>query len=145
MKKILIATHGHLASGFESAARILAGDSVDIQHIDAYTEDEPGDYTPKIEAFVSSISDGDQGVIFTDILAGSVNQKVCQVLAAMGDRPNVFLVTGTNLMAVLAVVLEFRPISAEVLKELVSQTAVEVVELSAPKSEEVVDEDAFLS
>ena len=145
MKKILIATHGHLASGFESAARILAGDAVDIQHIDAYTEDEPGDYTPKIEAFVSGIGADDQGVIFTDILAGSVNQKVCQVLASLETRPNVFLVTGTNLMAVLAVVLEFRPITAEVLKELIEQTAVEIVEVGTSDNREVVDDDAFLS
>ena len=98
-----------------------------------------------IEAFVDSVGADDQGVIFTDILAGSVNQKVCQVLATMGECPNIFLVTGTNLMAVLAVVLEFRPITAGVLKELVSQTAVEVVEVSMPKDGEVVDDDAFLS
>lgn len=140
-KKILIATHGHLASGLKSAIGVLAGEPCQISVIDAYTDDEPGDYTPKIEEFLASVGEQDEGLIFTDILSGSVNQRV--VRADPFSNPNVILVTGSNLMVVLGVALDPRPITREVLDEIISQSAVQVVE-----PEPVADsgnEDDFLS
>ncbi len=141
-KKILIATHGHLASGIKSAIGVLAGEPCEIQTIDAYTDDEPGDYTPKIEAFIASVNEGDQGFIFTDILSGSVNQRV--VRANPFDNPNLTLVTGTNLMVVLGVALDPRIVTRDVLKEIIEQSSVEIVE-PEPVDEEVANEDDFLS
>lgn len=141
-KKILIATHGHLASGIKSAIGVLAGEPCEIQTIDAYTDDEPGDYTPKIEAFIASVGEGDQGFIFTDILSGSVNQRV--VRSNPFDNPNLTLVTGTNLMVVLGVALDPRIVTRDVLQEIIEQSNVETVE-PEPVDEEVANEDDFLS
>ena len=141
-KKILIATHGHLASGIKSAIGVLAGEPCEIQTIDAYTDDEPGDYTPKIEAFIASVGEGDQGFIFTDILSGSVNQRV--VSSNPFDNPNLTLVTGTNLMVVLGVALDPRIVTRDVLQEIIEQSSVEIVE-PEPVDEEVANEDDFLS
>lgn len=140
-RKILIATHGHLASGLKSAVGVLAGEPCEISVIDAYTDDEPGDYTPKIEAFLASVGKDDEGFIFTDILAGSVNQRV--VRADPFSNPNITVVTGSNLMVVLGVALDPRPVTREVLDEVISQSSVQVVE-----PEPVADsgnEDDFLS
>lgn len=141
-KKILIATHGHLASGIKSAIGVLAGEPCEIQTIDAYTDDEPGDYTPKIEAFIASVGEGDQGFIFTDILSGSVNQRV--VRSNPFDNPNLTLVTGANLMVVLGVALDPRIVTRDVLQEIIEQSNVEIVE-PEPVDEEVANEDDFLS
>lgn len=144
MRKILIATHGHLASGFASAISILAGDAHHVEFIDAYTEDEPGDFSPKIVSFVQAVAPEDEAVVFTDLMVGSVNQKVCQVLASCETKPNLFVVTGSNLAMLLAVVLEFRSISREVLDELAGQAMVEVVEFPTEVDGGVCDDVAFL-
>lgn len=142
-KKILIATHGHLASGLKSAIGILAGEPCEISAIDAYNDDEPGDYSPKIEAFIDSVGEADRGFIFTDILAGSVNQRV--VRANPYANPRITLVTGTNLMVVLGVALEPRDVTREVLEEIIGQSTVEIVEPEPVSDEEVANEDDFLS
>ena len=46
MKRILIASHGHLASGIQSSIGILTGNPDAVQSIDAYVDDS--DYTEKI-------------------------------------------------------------------------------------------------
>lgn len=142
-KKILIATHGHLASGIKSAIGILAGEPCQIDVIDAYTDDEPGDYSSKIDAFIASVGEEDQGFIFTDILSGSVNQRV--VRANPFANPNLTLVTGTNLMVVLGVALDPRIVTREVLEEIVEQSSVQIVEPEPVSDEEVANEDDFLS
>lgn len=142
-KKILIATHGHLASGLKSAIGVLAGEPCEIKTIDAYTDDEPGDYTPKIDAFIASVGEDDQGFIFTDILSGSVNQRV--VRANPFGNPNITLVTGTNLMVVLGVALDPRIVTREVLQEIIGQSNVEIVEPEPVSNEEVANEEDFLS
>lgn len=141
-RKILIATHGHLASGLKSAIGILAGEPCQIDVIDAYTDDEPGDYTPKIKQFIADVGDEDEGFVFTDILSGSVNQRV--VREEPFSNPNITLVTGTNLMVVLGVALDPRPVTREVLDEIISQASVQVVE-PEPVSDASGNADDFLN
>ena len=141
-RKILIATHGHLASGIKSAIGILAGEPCQIDVIDAYTDDVPGDYTPVIEQFIAGVGDEDEGFVFTDILSGSVNQRV--IRADSFSNPNITLVTGTNLMVVLGVALDPRPVTREVLDEIISQASVQVVE-PEPVSDASGNADDFLS
>ena len=137
MKKILIATHGMLADGFKSSINLLAGDSYDIKTINAYTDQCSGDYSDQILDFVNSVQGQDEGVIFTDLLSGSVNQKVCQVRVG---KENVFVITGVNLMCILAVVLEIRPLNKEVLNEIIRESTVSLVEIETKKnSNEEVD------
>ena len=137
MKKILIATHGMLADGFKSSINLLAGDSYDIKTINAYTDQCSGDYSDQILDFVNSVQGQDEGVIFTDLLSGSVNQKVCQVCVG---KENIFVITGVNLMCILAVVLEIRPLNKEVLNEIISESTISLVEIETKKnSNEEVD------
>lgn len=128
MKKILIATHGMLAEGLKSSIKVLAGDGFSIQTINAYTDECQGDYTKQIQDFLSSLTSADEGVIFTDLLSGSVNQKVCQLCI---PKPSyLHIITGTNLMCVLAVLLETRPLTQEVLKEIVDNSTVSLVDFN---------------
>ena len=145
-RKILIATHGHLADGLASAARILVGDGYPIETINAYTDEEPGDYTPRIKAFIEGVGEGDEALIFTDLTGGSVNQNVVRVLAKMGDAvpPSVHVVSETNLMTVLALLLEGRSLTSEVLGELVGQATPALVDYRPTACASEADED-FLS
>ena len=101
-KKYLIATHGRLAEGLQSSIGILAGKADKVEVINAYVDDS--DYTQTVKDFVASITDDMQGIVFTDIFGGSVNQKVvAEVMTQKKD--NVLVVSNSNLPVVLTVLL----------------------------------------
>lgn len=74
MKKILIATHGHLASGFLSSIQLLTGKVQEITVINAYVDE--CDYEQELNVFVNQVNEQDQIFVFTDLFGGSVNQKI---------------------------------------------------------------------
>jgi len=101
-KKFLVATHGQLASGFQSSLTILADKGAEIEVIDAYVTNE--DYTSTITDFISSVELDQQGVIFTDLFGGSVNQKVVTELI-LSKKEQIFIISNTNLAIILTLVL----------------------------------------
>lgn len=101
--KYLIATHGKLASGFQSSLNILTGKGDEVSVIDAYLDDS--DYTPQIDHFIDSVNDDEQAVIFTDLYGGSVNQKVVTKLVPKGKN-NIFLISNSNLAIILSILLQ---------------------------------------
>lgn len=96
MNKFCIATHGHLARGYQSALSILTGVNDNVTFINAYVDE--ADWRPLLEAFIASIGEDDTGVIFTDILGGSVFQQT--VLTLEGSQ-NILHITGINLGIVI--------------------------------------------
>lgn len=136
MNKILIASHGHLASGVQSSLEILTGMGNKVTVIDAYVDDH--DYVPDIKKFIDEL-DGQTGIIFTDLFGGSVNQKV---MLEVADHENVFVITSTNLPIVLSVVLEGEEITKAKLEELIAASQVQLVE--EPKDDTYLSDDSFL-
>lgn len=136
MNKILIASHGHLASGIQSSLEILTGLGKQVTVIDAYVDDS--DYVPNIKKFIDEL-DGETGVIFTDLVGGSVNQKV---ILEVADHKNIFVITGTNLPIVLSLALSTDPITKESLMSLIEQSQVQLVELANEDSD--LSDDSFL-
>ncbi|MFR1296162.1 MAG: PTS sugar transporter subunit IIA [Coprobacillus cateniformis] len=114
MKKILIATHGMLAEGLKSSIHVLAGDGYYIQTINAYTDECQGDYSHQIETFISSLNQDDEGVIFTDLLSGSVNQKVCQL--CVKKPPYLHIVTGNKFNVCIGCFVRNKTINTRSLK-----------------------------
>lgn len=96
--KILIATHGMMASGVKSTLSIFT-DTSEITTIDAYVDDT--DYTPEIQKFISRINEGEIAIIFTDLIGGSVNQKVL----ALNNKSNVKIISGFNISLILEIML----------------------------------------
>ena len=136
MKKYLIASHGHLASGLQSSLEILTGMGDKVSVIDAYVDDH--DYVPDIKKFIEQLN-GEVGVIFTDLVGGSVNQKV--MLEVVGHE-NGLVISGTNLSIVLSVILEADELTKEKLNGLISQSQVQLVE--APQENTEMSDDSFL-
>ena len=136
MRKYLIASHGHLASGLQSSLEILTGMGDKVSVIDAYVDDH--DYVPDIKKFIEQLN-GEVGVIFTDLVGGSVNQKV--MLEVVGHE-NVLVISGTNLSIVLSVILEADELTKEKLNGLISQSQVQLVE--APQENTEMSDDSFL-
>lgn len=135
MTDILIASHGHFASGLKSSIDILTGMAKKIQVIDAYVD--KSDYTKQIRDFIKNAKR--PAVIFTDLKGGSVNQKV--VLKAAQEK-DIFIVTQTNLAVVLAVFLDNEKLTKEHLQDLINQSQVELFQLN-DGDESSTQEDEF--
>lgn len=129
MLSILVASHGKFASGLKSSVEILTGMGSRLTTIDAYLDDR--DYTQDIKRFIETAER--PAIIFTDLLGGSVNQKV--VLAAAKQK-NIYIVTQMNLAIILAVLLDSEPFSVQHLDELITESQVKRVEVFSDNKDE---------
>lgn len=74
MKKILIMTHGELASGFAHTLKMIVGDIADVEALSAYTT--PGyDLEKEIKKVMDALSEDDELLVVTDLYGGSVNNE----------------------------------------------------------------------
>lgn len=106
MRKFLIASHGHLASGAKSTAAVLLRDDSAITAVDCYVDES--DPIVAIKAWIDSVEPGDEAVIFTDLLGGSVCNAV---IALKPEEKGVIHVTGFNIATVLELLLSSEPIT----------------------------------
>jgi PTS system mannose-specific IIA component len=140
MRKILLASHGHLASGLKSSVEILTGDSSAITAVDAYVDDS--DYTEAIRDFIDACGPDDEAVIFTDILGGSVFQKVALLEP---EKHGVVHVTGMNLAVVMECLLTPDPLTTENVDAIAREAAGQLkrVNVSAQTSQQESADDFF--
>ena len=136
MTDILIASHGHFASGLKSSIEILMGMSKNIKVIDAYVD--KSDYMKQIDDFITKSKR--PAVIFTDLKGGSVNQKVVLRVAKEKD---IFVVTQTNLAVVLAVLLDTEKLTKKHLQDLIKQSQVELFQIDDDNSSLANQEEEF--
>lgn len=125
MKKVLVASHGHLASGIRSSIEILTGMADMVEAVDCYVDDS--DFTPRIQAFIDSVGPEDEAIIFTDIYGGSVFQKV---VLMEPEKRGIVHVTGMNLGLVIETLLGAEPVTADSIKQSVelARSTMQVVE-----------------
>lgn len=109
--KALIATHGTMASGVKNTLGLFV-DVSGVRVIDAYVDDS--DYTLEIAAFMDDVGDDEIGLIFTDLVSGSVNQKVVEMV----QKDNIKILSGFN-VALIAELLSSEPTTdAEIIEAL---------------------------
>lgn len=135
MKKILVASHGKLASGIINSVELFAGKQANIEVLDAYIDDS--DYTEVIEKFFEELSNMEQGIIFTDIFGGSVNQKVCEISSR--SEKKVIIITGFNLPILLEVILSSEDLSEKTIDEMISNCQVLRVKLDSKNNTDFSD------
>lgn len=140
MKKVLVCSHGTLASGIAHAVHILMGEDAPIEAIDFYVDEQ--DKTPEVQAFIDGISPDDEGVICTDLKGGSVCNTVMQLNP---ESHGIFHVTGVNLICVLGILLADEKITSNSLKQIISdaQTQMELVEM-VQEAASTSDDDFFV-
>lgn len=136
MTDILIASHGHFASGLNSSIEILTGMSKKIKVIDAYVD--KSDYIKQIDDFIAKSKR--PAVIFTDLKGGSVNQNVVLRVAKEKD---IFVVTQTNLAVVLAVLLDTEKLTKKHLQDLIKQSQVELFQIDDDNNSLANQEEEF--
>lgn len=115
MRKVLLASHGCVASGVRSAIEILLGDAAAITAVDCYLDD--GDFVPAIRGWIDAISAGDEGVIFTDLVGGSVCNKVMELRP---EERGIVHVAGFNLITVIECLICDVPLTPKRVDEIVA-------------------------
>ncbi|WP_195934432.1 PTS sugar transporter subunit IIA [Streptococcus sobrinus] len=122
-RKILLASHNHMASGLKSSIEFLAGEQDNLMALDAYVDGQAIDQ--KIKELFASFPKETEVLIFTDLLSGSVNQK----LFPYRLREHTHLITGMNLPIVLSTVLKLSEsyLSNEEMRSLVEEARTSLV------------------
>ncbi len=72
-KKIIVASHGQMASGILSSLKIIYGESDQVEALDCYVEKD-FDLSQKIAALMNKYANYEL-IVITDIFGGSVNNE----------------------------------------------------------------------
>lgn len=138
MRQILIASHAHFAPGILESVEFLAGKKGNMRAIPFFV-DGNNDVAEKASQVMAGLSDGDDLVVCTDLLGGSVNNEF---LKAAQTNDNVYLVTNMNLPLLLQLALaDEGQDTAEMLREIVESedTRVKFVNDMVSENDEVED------
>jgi len=132
MRRILIASHGSLASGILSSLEILLGSAGNVTTIDAYLDSK--DFKQQVEEFFLAVQPADEVLMLSDLYGGSVNQ----ILYLFLERKNTRLIAGYNLALVLELALIEGDISDDDLIRIVtsSKEAIQIVSYQQKQQEE---------
>jgi mannose/fructose-specific phosphotransferase system component IIA len=141
MKRFIVASHGELAKGIQSTIELFAGHDLPITYISAYTKAD-ADLDTQLKKVFDSITDTDQVLIFTDLMGGSVNQKLS--LRAV-NYINVFIIAGFNLPVILEAVLSPDPIDQKYIAALVSKGRAGLQQVALPDKPMDSNDDDFLN
>lgn len=90
-RKIILASHGHFASGILNSLELIFGTEHSIFALDCYVT-EDFDLTKTVKQLMEE-HQGQELIIITDLFGGSVNNEFLQYI----DQPHVYLIAGLNL------------------------------------------------
>lgn len=102
MYRVLIATHAELAEGFKAAIEFTTRCTGHITCMSCFTASP--DPEAEVERYFAALPEGDELVVMTDLMAGSVNQIFIRQL----EKRPFHLLTGINLPLAMEVALAGR-------------------------------------
>lgn len=133
MRHVLIATHGKMASGIRYTAEMIVGEQTEVTTIDAYVDAEI-DVEKEFETYFKE-REGQRIFVMTDLMGGSVNQKLMQYAA---ENENIILFTGINLPLLIQVMFADEDCTIEELEEYVedARKELQIVRMSEKEDSE---------
>jgi mannose/fructose-specific phosphotransferase system component IIA len=139
MRRILIATHGKLAKGYQDTIEMICGVKENTRYMCFYSDGF--DDETEIKQYMAAVQADDEVVIFTDMPTGSVNQNFFSYIA----NKNIHLTTGINLPLVLEIVTCKGKLTRKRIDGFISTGISELyyVDLEKLKEEAVGDENFF--
>lgn len=133
--RVMIATHGNLADGVKSNLSLFV-DTSEVECVNAYLTDE--DYTPAIEKFINDTKDDEVSFIFTDLLGGSVNQKVM----CINTKDNVKIIAGFNISLILEIMVSKITSDEEIERAIeMAGQQIQLVQVKKMHVKEISDDD----
>lgn len=101
-RKLVLASHGKLASGIKSSLELICGENTEIETLDCYLSEE-FDLEKAVNELMIRHRDHEL-VVVTDLLGGSVNNE----FLAHIQRKNFYLVAGMNLPFLIELTMQFQ-------------------------------------
>lgn len=142
MKRIVVASHGSMAEGMKNTIELFAGHKNNVSYISAYTK-ENDDLSKTLDTLFASFNEDDKVIIFTDLMGGSVNQKIT---VKAQNKSNVFIIYGFNLPVVIEAILSKEEVTKNYIQKLVQigrSSLGTVAEDEVKENSENTDEDFF--
>ena len=84
-----------------SALELITGAQSEVVVLQAYVEENK----PVEEQLAGLLGDGEEWVVFTDLLGGSITNQVLRTAAELGVMDSVHIVAGMNLPLVIEVIM----------------------------------------
>ena len=134
MRKILIATHGEFAGGLKQTMDFVLGGNEKVGVLSAYTTPD-FDMDREAVAVVDELEDGDELIVLTDVLGGSVNNEASQ----FKNLANVHVIAGMNLALVLSLVISTEPDTSKLIEESIHAAKEQMMYMNREHSGEEED------
>jgi len=101
MRQLILATHAHFARGINESVELLLGERANVHAVSMFV-DGNDDVALAAREAIDACPAGDDLVVCTDLLGGSVNNEFLKIIQC---RPRVFLITNMNLPLLLQLLL----------------------------------------
>lgn len=121
---IVLASHGNLAEGYIDTLKMLGVDTSCITVLSFYGSS--GANVEDIHKLIENCNESRPLVVFTDIMFGSVNQMFLTEKEKSGKK-NIYIITGMNLPAVMAVCMESEQITGAKIASIVAKAKEQLV------------------
>ena len=135
--KMILASHGKLAEGMKDTLEMIVGKNENIYAFAAYSDGSEMKFLEDIQALINENQD-EQIVIATDVLGGSVNNEMIQLL---NRYPQVYLISGMNLPVIITLATAVCPLTTEMIEEAISMGKEGVVFVNQLMKENNEEED----
>lgn len=135
--KMILASHGKLAEGMKDTLEMIVGKNENIYAFAAYSDGSETKFLEDIQALINENQD-EQIVIATDVLGGSVNNEMIQLL---NRYPQVYLISGMNLPVIITLATAVCPLTTEMIEEAISMSKEGVVFVNQLMKENNEEED----
>ena len=135
--KMILASHGKLAEGMKDTLEMIVGKHENIYAFAAYSDGSETKFLEDIQALINENQD-EQIVIATDVLGGSVNNEMIQLL---NRYPQVYLISGMNLPVIITLATAVCPLTTEMIEEAISMGKEGVVFVNQLMKENNEEED----
>ncbi|NLJ19184.1 hypothetical protein [Globicatella sulfidifaciens] len=135
--KMILASHGKLAEGMKDTLEMIVGKNENIYAFAAYSDGRETKFLEDIQALINENQD-EQIVIATDVLGGSVNNEMIQLL---NRYPQVYLISGMNLPVIITLATAVCPLTTEMIEEAISMGKEGVVFVNQLMKENNEEED----
>ena len=125
----------------KKSLELLIGNTADITCLTAYVNPEDN-VDEQLKVYFSEVSDEDQVIVCTDLMGGSVNQKV----VPYAQKENVFLIAGFNLPLILELAMNEDKVTKEELLDSIEESRknMMLVQVEIPEGKKE-DEEEFLA
>lgn len=113
MRHVILASHHRFAQGLADTLEFL-GSKSDFTVVCAYIDEAP--LAPQVQKIFEGFDPGDEVLVLTDIMQGSVNQAFVPYVG-----PHTFIVAGVNVALAFELCLASEPLTAERVESLIAQ------------------------